>query len=54
MSPNYEFFPVYDRGMYRDGRACMIVSPGLGTHSVNIRFGGNFPTLPVIRLKKKI
>lgn len=54
MSPNYEFFPVYDRGMYWKGNACMIVSPGLGTHSVNIRFGGNFPTLPVIRLKKKI
>lgn len=54
MSPNFEFFPVYDRGMYRHGKSCMIVSPGLGTHSVNIRFGGNYPALSMICLKKKL
>lgn len=53
MSPNFEFFPAYDRGLYERNGSFMVVSPGLGTHSVNIRFGGNYPELSVIILKKK-
>ena len=53
MSPNYEFFPAYDRGLYERSGSYMLVSPGLGTHSVNIRFGGNYPEVSVILLKKK-
>ena len=53
MSPNYEFFPTYDKGMFQKKGSVMVVSPGLGTHSVNIRFGGNYPEVPVIVLKKK-
>lgn len=53
MSPNYEFFPAYDKGLYERKGSFMVVSPGLGTHSVNIRFGGNYPELSVIVLKKK-
>ena len=53
MSPNYEFFPTYDRGLYERRSSSMVVSPGLGTHSVNIRFGGNYPEVSVIVLKKK-
>lgn len=53
MSPNYEFFPVYDRGIYEREGSCMIVSSGLGTHSVNIRLGGNYPEIVLIILKKK-
>lgn len=53
MSPNFEFFPTYDRGLYERSGSFMVVSPGLGTHSVNIRFGGNYPELSVIILKKK-
>lgn len=52
MSPNYEFFPSYDRGYYERENSAMVVSGGLGTHSVNIRFGGNDPQLPVIVLKR--
>lgn len=53
MSPNYEFFPTYDKGLFEKKGAHMVVSAGLGTHSVNIRFGGNYPEVPMIVLKKK-
>lgn len=52
MSSNYEFFPQYDRGWFTKGDCVMIVSGGLGTHSVNIRFGGNYPEILLITLKR--
>ncbi len=52
MSPNFEFFPEYDKGLYRRGDAAMVVSGGLGTHSVNIRLGHNFPEIPIIILRR--
>lgn len=52
MSSNYEFFPKYDRGWFAEESCVMIVSGGLGTHSINIRFGGNYPEIPVITLKR--
>lgn len=54
MSSNYEFFPKYDRGRFAEKDCVMIVSGGLGTHSINIRFGGNYPEIPVITLKRQV
>ncbi len=53
MSPNFEFFPTYDKGLFTRKGSAMVVSPGLGTHSINIRFGENYPEIPVIVLRKK-
>ncbi len=53
MSPNFEFFPTYDKGLFTRKGSAMVVSPGLGTHSINVRFGENFPEIPVIVLRKK-
>ena len=53
MSPNFEFFPTYDKGLFTRKGSTMVVSPGLGTHSINVRFGENFPEIPVIVLRKK-
>ena len=37
ISPDPEFFPRYDRGLYKEKNARMIVSAGLGTHTINLR-----------------
>ena len=37
ISPDPELFPHYDRGLYEEGEARMIVSAGLGTHTINFR-----------------
>lgn len=50
MTPQFQFFLPWCAGEFeRDGRR-MIVSRGLGTHSINIRFH-NRPQLVVIRLQ---
>lgn len=52
MTPQYQFFLPWCAGEFeREGRR-MIVSRGLGTHSINIRLN-NRPQLVVIRLKKR-
>lgn len=53
MTPNYMFFPEYDRGLYHEGESRMVLSAGLGTHSVNIRLN-NRPQLILIKLKRKV
>ncbi|MFQ9510766.1 MAG: metallophosphoesterase [Lachnospiraceae bacterium] len=50
MSPQCQFFTARDRGLIRFNRTRMIVSGGLGTHSINIRLN-NYPQLVVVRLK---
>jgi len=52
MSPDYHLFPKRFRGRYDIGEKSMLLSGGLGTHSVNIRFG-NKPELLVIKLQGK-
>jgi predicted MPP superfamily phosphohydrolase len=52
MSSNFEFFPKYDRGWFAEENCVMIVSGGIGTHSINVRFGNNYPDIPVITLKR--
>lgn len=37
ISPDPELFPRYDHGLYEEGEARMIVSAGLGTHTINLR-----------------
>ncbi|MCR5488270.1 MAG: metallophosphoesterase [Lachnospiraceae bacterium] len=50
ISPEYKLFPKYSAGLYRAGDTRMIVSRGLGSHTINLRVG-NPPELPVICLK---
>jgi hypothetical protein len=37
VSPNVSFFPKYDAGMYREKESTMILSRGLGMHTIPIR-----------------
>lgn len=50
MSPDYLLFPGICRGRYDTAGKTMIVSGGLGTHSINIRFG-NKPQIIVLKLR---
>lgn len=50
MTPQYQFFLPWCRGKFEKDGKTMIVSGGLGTHSVNIRLN-NRPQLIVIRLR---
>ena len=50
LSPEYRFFPEYDAGVYRTGACSMLVSRGLGSHTVNIRIN-NIPELIKLTLK---
>lgn len=38
ISPDFRLFPAYSGGIYRDPKADVVVSRGLGVHSVPIRF----------------
>lgn len=51
IAPNYELFPKWSRGRFDLDGKTMIVSGGLGTHSVNLRLG-NISELLVVRLKR--
>lgn len=50
ISPKLTLFPQYDSGVYTKGNCTMIVSRGLGTHTIPIRIF-NPGELVVIRLK---
>ncbi len=52
MTPQYQFFLPWCAGTFSQGEKRMIVSRGLGTHSINIRLN-NRPQLAVIQLKKR-
>lgn len=52
MTPQYQFFLPWCAGDFEENGKRMIVSRGLGTHSINIRLN-NRPQLVVVRLKKK-
>ena len=52
ISPQYQLFPKYDGGVYKKGENTMILSRGLGTHTIKIRFF-NVPELCIIELKEK-
>ena len=50
VSTQFELFPKWDRGLFEINESKMIVSGGLGTHSIPVRLF-NMPELIVIRLK---
>lgn len=50
MTPQYQFFLPQCAGTFRKGEKIMVVSRGLGTHSINIRLN-NRPQLVVLRLR---
>lgn len=52
MTPQYQFFLPCCAGTFETCGHYMIVSRGLGTHSINIRLG-NRPQVVVVRLKPK-
>lgn len=52
MTPQYQFFHPFCGGVFEQNGRWMLVSRGLGTHSINIRIG-NRPQLAVIRLESK-
>lgn len=51
ISPLYELFPKYDYGRFDDNGAVMVLSRGLGTHTIPVRIF-NKPELICVRLSK--
>ncbi|MBR1758540.1 MAG: metallophosphoesterase [Lachnospiraceae bacterium] len=43
ISPQLALFPKYDAGEYRELESTMILSRGLGSHTIDLRFLGNAP-----------
>lgn len=37
ISPNIRFFPKYDGGLFREGKSTMLLSRGLGMHTIPVR-----------------
>lgn len=52
ISPSFRFFPKYDGGLYQKGSCTMILSRGLGMHTIPIRFF-NPAELVKITIRKK-
>ncbi len=52
ITPAFEIFPKYSGDIYREGDTAIVVSKGLGTHTVNVRFL-NPAELVVLRLRGK-
>ncbi len=52
LSPQLKLFPKYDRGLFKEGNATMILSKGIGTHTLPVRIF-NRAEMIVITLKKK-
>lgn len=49
ISPNVRFFPQYDGGLFREGSSTMLLSRGLGAHTIPVRMF-NPGDLPVVDL----
>ena len=52
IAPSYQLFPRYDAGLFRIGKKRMIVSVGLGSHSIKIRLF-NPPKIDIITLARE-
>ncbi len=50
ISPAYKFFPKYDAGVYEKDESRMLVSRGLGSHSIRLRVF-NTPEILFVKLK---
>lgn len=51
IAPDYQLFPKYDRGLFKEGKHSMVLSRGLGSHTIKLRIF-NPPELSIITLKK--
>ena len=51
IAPSYELFPKFDFGTFREGNCQMVLSRGLGTHTINLRIFNN-PEISCITLKR--
>ncbi len=49
ISPSYGLFPKYDMGVFTQGNSTMVLSAGIGTHTINIR-PFNPPELVMVKL----
>lgn len=49
IAPSLRLFPRYDSGLFRKGKTSMVLSRGLGTHHIRLRFF-NSPEISVINL----
>lgn len=52
ISPQFTLFPKYDGGKFEIDKKIMLLSRGLGSHTIKIRFN-NPPELVVFRLEKR-
>lgn len=52
ISPQFQIFPKYDAGEFHEGETTMILSRGLGNHSIKLRLF-NKPEISCIELKKR-
>lgn len=52
LSPQYRFFPKYDAGRFSEKGSTMLISRGLGLHTLKFRIG-NRPELMTVTLKAK-
>lgn len=52
VSPQYELFPKYDSGLFKEKESFMVLSRGLGVHTIKIRIF-NRPELAVVQFKRK-
>lgn len=53
ISPSLRLFPKYDAGLYENGASTMILTRGLGTHHIRLRFF-NIPEISVINLSNSL
>lgn len=53
IAPSYRLFPKYDFGLFREGDKQMVLSRGLGSHTITLRIN-NKPELSMITLKKEL
>ncbi len=51
-SPDYNYFPQYQNGLYSDGENSMIVNKGLGSAKIPLRFF-NKPEITAVTLKSR-
>lgn len=52
ISPRYQLFPKYDAGVFQKNRSVMLLSRGLGAHTLPIRLF-NRPELICVQIKRK-
>jgi len=51
LSPRFRLFPKYDKGIFREGNTQMLVTSGLGQHTIKLRVM-NIPEVVGITLKR--